>query len=147
MREFINKIKLVKTELLKSIDNLDDNKKWVKENGYEGIMLRNADAIYKLGQRSTDLLKVKEFIDEEFEIVDGYENKGGQQGQCSLICKTKNGTTFNVKPEGTSEQREWYWNNLNNIIGRYLTVRFFSWTTSKNPVPRFPIGVCIRDYE
>ena len=105
------------------------------------------DGIYKLGHRSYDLLKVKDFQDAEFEIIGGYENKGGQTGQCTLVCKTADGTEFGVKPEGTSEQRKWYWKNLDSIIGKKLTVRFFSWTTSKYPVPRFPIGVGIRDYE
>jgi len=140
-------VKYVKTDILTNESFLLKEKDWAKQNGYEGVMLRNADASYKVGHRSYDLLKVKEFQDDEFEIVGGEENKGRQEGQCSLICKTKEGATFKVKPEGTDEQRQWYWDNLESIIGKMLTVRFFSYTTSKTPVPRFPIGVAIRDYE
>jgi len=143
----MDKIKLVETTLIGDEKEIKAAQKWAEKNGYEGIMLRNAAAPYKLGHRSHDLLKVKQFQDAEFEIVDGYENRGKQERQCTLICKTNDGTEFGVKPEGTDEQRQWYWEHLDEIKGKLLTVRFFSWTTSKNPVPRFPIGVAIRDYD
>lgn len=143
----IDKIRFVQTQTIKNETEMKLAQEWAEKNGYEGIMLRNATAPYKVGHRSHDLLKVKKFQDAEFEIVGGYENKGKQEGQCTLLCKTKDGTEFGVKPEGTDAQRKWYWQHLAEIKGKMLTVRFFSWTTSKNPVPRFPIGVAIRDYD
>ncbi len=145
--KFVPPLFLVKTNRVDGENKLGECQKFARRNGYEGVMLRNADGLYKMGYRSHDLLKVKEFQDAEFEIVGGFENKGNQSGQCTIVCKTEEGAEFGVKPEGTSEQREWYWKNLNSLIGKKLTVRFFSWTTSKKPVPRFPIGVTIRDYE
>jgi DNA ligase-1 len=144
---FNSPLQLVKTEELHRETDMKKVKEWAKKNGYEGIMLRNAAAPYKLGHRSQDLLKVKEFQDAEFEIVGAYENKGKMENQCTLVCKTKDGIEFGVKPEGNTEMREWYWKNIDKIKGKMLTVRFFSWTTSKNSVPRFPIGVSVRDYE
>jgi DNA ligase-1 len=142
-----SKIKGVLTGELKTETDMKRAQDYAKRHGYEGIMIRNSAAPYKLGHRSHDLLKVKEFQDAEFEIVGGYENKGKQEGQCTIQCKTADGTVFGVKPEGSDIKRKWYWINLDSLIGKMLTVRFFSWTTSKNPVPRFPIGVGIRDYE
>lgn len=143
----LGKVKFVKTNTIRNEAEMKTAQEWAEKNGYEGIMLRNSAAHYKVGHRSHDLLKVKKFQDAEFEIVGGYENKGKQEGQCTLLCRTVEGTEFGVKPEGTDAQRKWYWENLEEIKGKMLTVRFFSWTTSKNPVPRFPIGVSIRDYE
>lgn len=140
-------IRLEENKLIHSTAELETAKKYAKDNAYEGVMIRNADAVYKVGHRSNELLKVKEFQQEEFEIIGGYENKGRAEGQCTIICKTKDGTEFGVKPEGTDEQREWYWNHLDEIIGKMMIVKFFSYTTSKHPVPRFPTGICIRDYE
>jgi DNA ligase-1 len=118
--------------------------------GYEGAIVRNKLGEYKIDGRSKDLQKVKEFQDQEFPIVDAYENKGKQAGQCTFTCKMPDGTTFGVKPKGTAEQREQYWQDWNAGVikpGALLTVAFFSMTTSDNPVPRFPIGKIIRDYE
>lgn len=40
------------------------------ESGYEGTMVRNKNSLYKTKQRSSDLLKYKDFEDDEFEIID-----------------------------------------------------------------------------
>lgn len=115
--------------------------------GYEGIMLRVGDCKYQIGRRSSALLKVKKFIDQEFEIIGAEENKGRQKGQCTFICKTDKGGTFKVKPMGTDAERRKMWDDHKKLIGEQITVRFFEWTTSTPPVPRFPVGVAIRDYE
>jgi len=120
-------------------------------NGYEGVMLRNFKGVYEIGKRSKHLQKVKLFLTEEFEIVDAYENKGRQKGQCTLVCITKQGQTFGVKPKGDEQMRQQYWHdwqhNNASLKGKMLTVQFFSWTSSENPVPRFPVGLTVRDYE
>ena len=142
-------IKLVKAGV---VNNASEVRTQLHANiklGYEGIMLRNTDGVYKARGRSKDLQKVKLFIDEEFEIVDAKENKGKMQGQCTLICKTKEGHTFGVKPEGSDAVRRQYWVDFKagKLTGEMLTVRFFAWTTSKKSVPRFPVGIAVRNYE
>jgi hypothetical protein len=81
--------------------------------------------------------------------VGAYENKGKMEGQCTFTCVTEDGAEFGCKPMGTEAQREQYWTDFQSgkLTGRVLTVKFFEWTTSDKPVPRFPVGVCIRDYE
>jgi len=142
-------IKLVKAETLNNASEVRTQLDAQIKLGYEGIMLRNTDGVYKARGRSKDLQKVKLFIDEEFEIVDAKENKGKMAGQCTFICKTKDGHTFGVKPEGTDAVRKQYWVDwqAGTLMGKMLTVRFFAWTTSKKSVPRFPVGIAIRDYE
>lgn len=119
---------------------------WV-EGGYEGLIVRHGDCTYKEGRRSRQLLKVKRFFDEEFEIIGAEENKGKMAGQCCFLMKTADGTEFKCKPKGNEAIREEYWRNKDNYIGKMMTVRFFEWTDSTPPVPRFPIGISIRDYE
>jgi len=48
--------------------------------GYEGIMLRNKEGLYKIGGRSVDLQKFKMFLDDEYEIVGFYEGEGSERG-------------------------------------------------------------------
>ena len=143
------KLKPVYTERITSAAEIKKHLHDQIRRGYEGIMLRNVDGIYKVDARSADLQKVKLFMDEEFPIVGATENSGKMKGQCSFICKTKDGNEFSVKPEGDEVLRKQYWRDwqAGKLNGALLTVRFFAWTTSANSVPRFPVGVTIRDYE
>jgi len=140
-------VRTVYTKMLSSHEDVKTILARAEKRGYEGIMLRVGDCTYQCGRRSSELLKVKTFLDQEFEIIGAEENKGRQKGQCTFVCKTDTGTTFKVKPMGTDAQRRKYWKDHKSHVGQQLTVRFFEWTTSKPPVPRFPIGVAIRDYE
>ena len=142
-------IRTTYTGVVNSHEEVAEAHKAQCSRGFEGIMLRVGDCDYKVGRRSSELLKVKEFFDEEFEIIDAFENIGKQAGQCTFTCKTKDGATFNVKPMGTDAERQQYWADFQagKLTGLMLTVRFFEWTTSTPKSPRFPIGVIIRDYE
>ena len=116
----------------------------VKE-GHEGTMIRDMNSVYEVGQRSNYLLKHKDFQTEEYEIV-GATTGHGRDANCVVwICKTEEGNVFNARPEGTLEDREYKYANKERFIGKMLTVRFQN-LTDKN-VPRFPVGVAIRDYE
>jgi ATP-dependent DNA ligase len=110
-------------------------------------MLRVSDCYYKSGGRSSELLKVKLFKDDEFEIIGAHEGKGKSEGQATFICRTKAGDEFNCRPRGEDALREYYWKHKDSFVGKMLTVRYFEWTTGPNPVPRFPVGIAVRDYE
>lgn len=117
--------------------------------GYEGIMIRNYAGLYKEDGRSQNLLKYKKFIDQEFPIVGAIRNKGKLENTCVFVCD-HNGEEFKVMCEGSQEEREKLWSDWKNgkiQAGDKLTVKFFSWTSSDKPVPRFPIGVGVRNYE
>jgi DNA ligase-1 len=61
------------------------------------------------------------------------------------VCKTQSGQEFTVRPEGTLETRKNYFKNKNNFFGKLLTVKFQNLTSLG--IPRFPVGIVIRDYE
>lgn len=120
--------------------------------GYEGTMVRNGEGEYKFKDRSTDLLKYKEFFDAEFEIIGGRDGDGKFEGHCIFVCKAPEGCvdrdgktidSFEVVPKGTSEQRQEYYSNLGNYIGKYLTVRFQAY--SSYGIPLFPVGIEVRE--
>jgi len=119
------------------------------ENGYEGAMIRNKTGGYEKNKRSSNLQKFKSFEDDEFKITGAYENKGKMVGQCTFECVTKNGDSFGVKPKGDEQKRQKYWQDFQDgkLTGKMLTVRYFGYTIGENPVPRFPVGISIRDYE
>jgi DNA ligase-1 len=116
-----------------------------EERGYEGIIIRKADGPYQLGHRSRDLLKLKSFMDEEFEIVGHEEAKGNDKGTVVWICKTKDDQTFSVRPTGTREERKESFEHAEEHYGRFLTVKFQGYTD--DGIPYFPVGVAIREPE
>lgn len=117
------------------------------EAGFEGSILRNADGEYVYDHRSVNLLKHKDFIDAEYEIVDVVEARlGGKDGACVFICQCpRTGKEFGVAPEGDFETKNGYLLNKDKCIGKLLTVRFQK--LSDDGIPIFPIGVAIRGYE
>jgi ATP-dependent DNA ligase len=144
---FTERMKKVTVET-KLVHNESSVKKYhdtfVKQ-GHEGVMIRDAKSTYEVGKRSNYLLKYKEFQTEEYEIVGAKTGHGRDANAVVWMCKTQDGQEFTVRPEGTIAQREEHYKNHKNYIGKMLTVRFQNLTALG--VPRFPIGVCIRDYE
>lgn len=140
-------LKLVESIIVSGANSLSRYHDTFLDKGYEGSIIRNLGGLYKINGRSYDLLKYKEFDDTEFEIIGAEQNKGKQANQCSILCKTESGNTFAVKPKGTDEQREAYWKTYlaGQLVGKMLTVRYFGFTTGDNPVPRFPIGISLRE--
>jgi len=113
--------------------------------GYEGIMLRNKEGLYKIGGRSVDLQKFKMFLDDEYEIVGFYEGEGSEKGCVLWRCVTPEGKEFGCRPQGTQEERRELFKHGSDYVGKKLTVRFQELTD--DGIPRFPVGIVIRDYE
>jgi len=113
-------------------------------DGYEGIMLRNPAGMYK-NVRSADLLKYKEFFDDEYEVVGFKDGEGAEKGCVLWMCKTEKGDTFHCRPRGTHEERAELFKKGSTYIGKKLTVRFQELTD--DGIPRFPVGIAFRDYE
>lgn len=121
------------------------------KNNWEGIILRIFDAPYESG-RSKYLLKLKNFIDEEFEVVDIEEGTGNWAGCAKkIICKLKkpatNGeTTFASNIRGTMAEMRDLLINKKKYIGKFATVEFQEY--SEYGIPLIPYtGLPFRDYE
>jgi len=115
------------------------------EEGYEGAMVRNLTGAYAIGKRSANLQKVKTFLDGEYPIVGFTQGTGGETGCVIWECSTSDGQTFRVRPRGTQEDRKVLFENGSDYIGQQLTVRYQELTD--DGVPRFPVGIAIRNYE
>jgi ATP-dependent DNA ligase len=115
------------------------------EEGYEGAMVRNLTGAYAIGKRSANLQKVKTFLDGEYPIIGYTDGTGGETGCVIWECQTPDGQTFRVRPRGTQEDRKVLFQNGSDYIGQQLTVRYQELTD--DGVPRFPVGIAIRNYE
>jgi len=106
--------------------------------GHEGSMLR-LDKPYEQ-KRSKHLLKRKDFLDDEFEVVRLVEGEGNWSGAVkSVLCRAKNGKEFGSGVKGSREYAE-------SLMGRDFStakVRYFELTP--DGVPRF--GICLELYE
>ena len=113
------------------------------EAGYEGIMLRNAVGVYRANYRSNDLQKYKEFMEDEYRIIDFKEGEGRDAGAVIWVCETADGKEFTARPRGTMEQRRIWFNDGDSYIGKNLTVVYQELT--EDGKPRFPVGKSLRD--
>ena len=112
------------------------------ESGYEGIMLRNAAGVYCANYRSNDLQKYKEFMEDEYRIIDFTQGEGRDAGAVIWLCETADGKEFTVRPRGTMEQRRAWFNEGGSYIGKNLTVVYQELTEEGKP--RFPVGKAVR---
>ena len=111
--------------------------------GYEGIMLRNVNGLYRQNYRSHDLQKYKEFVESEYPIVGFKEADGRDKGTVVWVCATDECRQFSVRPRGTQEQRRQWFRDGHKYQGKLLTVIYQE--LSELNVPRFPVGKAIRD--
>ena len=139
-------IRQVKTEECKDENNVMEYLDKYTKEGYEGVIIRNKKGKYAENARSNNLQKFKKFIDEEFEIIDYTTPTTGKEVGCVVwICKTKEGKKFNVRPSGNYDERKKQYKDGKKYIGKMLTVKYQELTNDH--VPRFPVGLAIRDYE
>lgn len=138
-------IKVETVEVANEGEALDWFERW-RADGYEGAMIRNAGGLY-VNKRSYDLQKIKEFDDAEFQITGIEEGRGKLIGHVgAFVCRTKEGKTFLAKMSGETDRLRQYFENASLWDGKMLTVKYQG-LTGANGVPRFPVGVAIRDYE
>lgn len=138
-------IKISEYRICNSFDDIKHYHDECVEDGYEGIIIRNSDGIYEFGFKSSNLIKYKEFVDDEFDIIDVVEATGRDAGTAVFVCVTKDGKKFNVKPKGDKKLRSEYFSNREKYINKKLTVKYQG--LSDDGIPRFPSGIAIRDYE
>jgi DNA ligase-1 len=119
-------------ELIKDDDHFAEWTKRGNDYSWEGLMLR-ADEAYK-GKRSKDLLKVKKFFDDEYEVIDTemgpfrYVLNGREHEETMLSCvmiKHKD-NIVRVGSGFTIDQRQEFYQNPKKILGKIITVQYFS---------------------
>ena len=146
---------IVPQEIVSTHHQIMENYQKYVSQGYEGLIIRHCPGLnptekdilrcrYK-PKRSNNLLKYKEFIDEEAEIIGGDSCVGNEDSAVRFKVRDIRGNEFFVRPRGSIEQRKLWYKNLINLIGKQLTIRYQE--LSEYSVPRFPVGIGIRDYE
>jgi len=116
---------------------------YVKE-GWEGLVIRKASGKYGPGKRTNDMIKIKIYKDSEYEIV-GLSEGLRDEDMC-FVMKTSNGQEFKAKPMGDREQKQWYRDHLDELIGKMATIKYFEMSGKEgSEIPQQPIFVAIRE--
>jgi len=141
---------LVEYEVVPNIKVLLEKLELTRINGREGQMVRWGDCPYKNG-RSKYMVKMKNFEDEEFEILDMEEGNGNWAGCVkTVICKLnkispRGDTTFRSNIEGDEAWLRELLINKNKYIGEPATIEFQGY--SEYLIPQIPYVRVIRNYE
>lgn len=132
-------IQPVNTVVADCHDQLDSTYSKYLADGFEGQMLRVLDSPYE-NKRSKNLVKRKEFFDEEFTIVDVTEGIGNWGGYAkSVVIRLADGEIQESGVRGNQEFLKDILENKETIIGTDATIRYQGRTAYGKL--RFPIVV------
>lgn len=149
-------------------EQLDKYEAFCLDQGYEGVMLRSPDGLYKHGRataREGTLLKVKRFSDSEAEVLEVIEEMhNGNEATTSELGRTKRsshkenktgkgrmgalrvrdlttGVEFNIGTGFTDSDKDWWWDD--SKLG--LIVKYKSLLIGVKDRPRHPVYLGLRD--
>jgi len=137
------RVKFVATYFIQSVAEFRAMFSDFVQSGYEGIMLRNGKGLYRTNYRSGDLLKYKEFDEDEYRITGFTEGEGRDKGAVVWVCSTPDNKKFTARPQGSIENRRTQFKNGASYIGKMVTVIHFGLT--QEGIPRFPVAKDIRE--
>ena len=119
----------------------------VTSNGDEGLMLNTLSGVYAFGKRPKDILKVKKMQTCDIRCLRVEEGTGKYKGKLGKIICNYKGYELGVGSGFTDEERVFYWNNPDEIVGKIIEVQYFE--ESKNEKGelsvRFPVFKYVRD--
>ena len=164
-----NKVVLHKQYDVESLDHLLRIEDVALNDGYEGLILRDPDAPYKMGRSTMKegyLLKLKRFVDAEAEVI-GFEermannnaatvselgrtkrssHKAGKEGRGdlgALVCRTDAGVVFNIGTGFSDDERGAVWTDRDQFLGRLAKYKYFP--VGVKEAPRHPVFLGWRD--
>lgn len=165
-----NTVKCLESTVLNSHEQLQYVLQDIQEKGGEGVILRSLDSGYKYGRSTLKqgwLLKVKFFLQDEFEVV-GFEERMHNENEAivnelgytdrsshkenltpmntlgSLVLRYGN-TTFKCGTGFNDKQRKSIWDSRDNYIGKLASVRYMD--VGQKDLPRFPSFQGFRDID
>lgn len=103
---------------------------YVKPLGWEGLMINLANGLY-VTKRTSDLLKVKDFYEADVVVKDIFEGTGKYAGTLGGVVIDYKGHDIRVGSGFSDDERDHYWTNENEIIGKIIAVQYFEETNNQ----------------
>ena len=120
----------------------------IVEAGGEGVMINVADAPYEC-KRTSNLLKVKIMYTMDLKIIGFEEGLVGTKfdGTLGALVVDYKGYSVKVGSGFSEEDRAYFWNNQDELLGRVIEVQCFEETQDAdgNLSLRFPVYVQLRE--
>lgn len=119
------RIQFVPQVLVKGWDNIRALHDEYVSEGWEGIVIRDPNKLYRPNGRTNDMIKVKKYSDMEVKVI-GYELGLRGTEDMTFRCVLENGIEFLAKPHGDRSIKEEYVENFESYYkGRYATIKYF----------------------
>jgi DNA ligase-1 len=123
------------TKFVTTEEELDVNNFELLEKGYEGQIVRHNTKYEE--KRSHNLLKRKQYVDQEFELLDILEGEGNWEGYAKIaVCSLPDGREFRAGISGTQE----FTLQLLSDKEKYHSVTVKYQALTPDGIPRFPIA-------
>lgn len=163
-------VKVLEHRLINNAEELLAYETKCLADGYEGLILRHPDGIYKFGRSTLKegyMLKLKRFSDGEAKIV-GYEElmHNANEAQTDELGRTKRsshqenlvpmdtlgallvedcetGIAFKIGTGYTATQRQYLWKHRGDLINTIVKYKHFE--IGVKDAPRFPVWLGFRD--
>jgi len=123
--DIISQIEINLDEYVGELQFKEFNKEAI-EAGFEGIMIKDPEAIYEC-KRSTSWLKQKPFIEVSLSVVATEEGTGKNEGRLgALICEGEDDgkqIRVNVGSGFTDDQRNEFWADREDLVGQIIEIR------------------------
>lgn len=122
--------------------NIVEKMEAVREDGYEGLIVRQPGFGYQSGKRNNAMIKIKQFLDAEFTVRGMSLSRDGFP---MLHLKSSTGIMFKVTAPGSHEEKRFIFANLDKYINKKVTVEFDEFSTKG--VPQRCVAKHFRDFE
>lgn len=154
-REILNALRQYQTENIEIVnmfyEGTDQSQIWkwldyCEENDLEGCML-NLDTPYEC-KRTKNLVKIKKFFDLDLQIIDVEEGTGRNKGRLGAFVVDYLGNRVKVGTGFTDEERDLFWSNKGEYIGRVITIKYKEKTKDKKTgleSLQFPVYISMRE--
>ena len=121
----------ITNDINKIYEKLDE----VVSQNLEGLMLNKINGFYEF-KRTKQLLKVKKFNDADVLVTSILEGEGrleGTLGKIEVQFKYKNKVyTNNIGSGFSDDERRYYWEHKEELIGKVVTIKYFEITSNDN---------------
>lgn len=114
--------------------------------GWEGLMIKNWDAVYEF-KRTKNLLKMKLMDTIDLVVTDVYEGTGKYTGMLGGVYVDYKGYQVGVGSGWSDEQRQYYWQDKNKIVGKTIEIAYQAESSNKDGglSLSFPVVKKVRD--
>ena len=128
------RIQFVPQEEVTGWDNMMKLHNQYVSEGWEGLVIRDPDALYRPNGRTNDMIKIKIYKDDCFKVVGKEAGLRGSEDMV-FIMEMPDGRTFKAKPFGDREQKEEYWNNFESRYNGHIgECKFFYYSDDGIPL-------------